>query len=279
MALTKLSTILRDADSRGTAVIGFDCYNYESIAWYAEVGEELGLPIIVMLYPGMLNYISAEAFAAITKAVAKKVKIPVVLHLDHCDSLDTIMAAIKAGFTSVMIDGSKLEFEENIRVTSKVVKAAHALGVDVEAELGKVGMAAKRNDYKNPNMYTTPEQAADFTNRTKVDALAIAIGNAHGYYIETPKLDMSRLKKINKAVDTPLVLHGGTGIPDDQLIQAFKLGMNKLNVGTEYFALFYKTMKDYQKIRDKEDSLFTFWEYQKKAVQDYLRAKMLLTIH
>ena len=278
MAFEKVSTILKEVDAKKTAVLAFDCYNYESIAWIIETAEELGTPVIVMLHPGMMKYITAELFAKITKTLAKKAKIPVGLHLDHCDSFDTILGVIKAGFTSVMIDGSRLPYEENVRATCEVMKAAHALGADVEAELGKVGIAANKSDFKNEDMYTTPEQAADFIDRTKVDSLAIAIGNAHGYYVETPKLDMNRLKEINKAVDTPLVLHGGTGIPDDQLKQAFKLGISKLNLATEYFALFYSTTKDYQQIKDKKDNLFGLCAYQKKEIQDYLRKKLSLTI-
>ena len=278
MSLEKLSTILKEVDAQNTAALAFDCHNYESIAWLVEAGEELGTPVIIMLAPEIISYIPAEAFAGLAKALAKKVKIPVALHSDHCSSFDTILGVIKAGFTSVMIDASRLPYEENIRVTCEVAKAAHALGVDVEAELGKVGIAANRGDYKNEDMYTTPEQAADFIAKTKVDALAIAIGSAHGYYVETPKLDINRLKEINSAIDTPLVLHGGTGIPDDQLKQAFKLGINKLNIGTEYAALFYSTTKDFQKTKDKQDNLFAFCDYQKKEVCNYLRRKLSLTI-
>lgn len=141
----------------------------------------------------------------------------------------------------------------------------------------KVETATNTSDYKSLDMYTTPEQAVDFIDRTKVNALAIAIGSAHGYYVETPKLDMNRLKQINAVVDTPLVLHGGTGIPDNQLIQAFKLGINKLNVGTEYFAKFYSTTKEYKQLKDRKDNLFAFRKYQKKEVRDYLREKISLT--
>jgi len=243
-----------------------------------ETAEDLKIPVIVMLHPGLMKYISAETFTAIVKASAKKVKIPVGLHLDHCDSFDTIMAVIKTGFASVMIDGSKLKYEENIRVTCEVVKAAHAFGVDVEAELGKVGVAANKSDFKNENLYTTPEQAADFIDRTKVDSLAIAIGSAHGYYIETPKLDINRLMEINKAVDIPLVLHGGTGIPNDQLKEAFKNGINKLNIATEFGDLFYSTTKDFQGVKNKKDNVFDLYDYQKKVITDYLRAKFTLTI-
>jgi ketose-bisphosphate aldolase len=278
MAFEKVSAILKDADAKRTAVLAYDCFNFESIAWLVEAGEELGIPVIVMLYPGLMESIPAHVFAAITKAVAKKVKIPVGLHLDHCDSYETILGTIRDGFTSVMIDGSKLEYAENVRVTCEIVKAAHALGIDVEAELGKVGTAANKGDFKNEDLYTTAAQAADFVAKTKVDSLAIAIGSAHGWYVETPKLSMPRLKEINNAIDTPLVLHGGTGIPEDQLKESFGLGINKLNVGTEYFAIFYSTIKDYQQLKDKKESFAALQSYQKKVIKEYLRNKLLLTM-
>ena len=278
MAFEKVSTILKDADAKRTAVLAYDCFNFESIAWLVEAGEELGIPVIVMLYPGLMESIPAHVFAAITKAMAKKVKIPVGLHLDHCDSYETILGTIRDGFTSVMIDGSKLEYAENVRVTCEIVKAAHALGIDVEAELGKVGTAANKGDFKNEDLYTTAAQAADFVAKTKVDSLAIAIGSAHGWYVETPKLSMPRLKEINSAIDTPLVLHGGTGIPEDQLKESFRLGINKLNVGTEYFAIFYSTIKEYQQLKDKKESFVALQSYQKKVIKEYLRNKLLLTM-
>ena len=278
MAFEKVSTILKDADAKRTAVLAYDCFNFESIAWLVEAGEELGIPVIVMLYPGLMESIPAHVFAAITKAMAKKVKIPVGLHLDHCDSYETILGTIRDGFTSVMIDGSKLEYAENVRVTCEIVKAAHALGIDVEAELGKVGTAANKGDFKNEDLYTTAAQAVDFVAKTKVDSLAIAIGSAHGWYVETPKLSMPRLKEINNAIDTPLVLHGGTGIPEDQLKESFGLGINKLNVGTEYFAIFYSTIKDYQQLKNKKESFAALQSYQKKVIKEYLRNKLLLTM-
>ena len=278
MAFEKVSAILKDADAKRTAVLAYDCFNFESIAWLVEAGEELGIPVIVMLYPGLMESIPAHVFAAITKAMAKKVKIPVGLHLDHCDSYETILGTIRDGFTSVMIDGSKLEYAENVRVTCEIVKAAHALGIDVEAELGKVGTAANKGDFKNEDLYTTAAQAADFVAKTKVDSLAIAIGSAHGWYVETPKLSMPRLKEINNAIDTPLVLHGGTGIPEDQLKESFGLGINKLNVGSEYFAIFYSTIKDYQQLKNKKESFAALQSYQKKVIKEYLRNKLLLTM-
>lgn len=277
MAFEKMSTILREADQKGTAVLAFDCMHYESIAWLIEAGEELQLPVIVMLYPSLTNFIPLEAFAAITKAMAAKVKIPVALHLDHCESFETIMGAIKAGFTSVMIDGSKLPFDENVAVTCEIVKTAHALGVDVEAELGKVGQAINKGDFQDKDVYTSVNEAVRFTEKTHVDALAIAFGSAHGFYVETPKLDFQRLSEINAAIDTPLVLHGGTGIPDDQLQQAFRLGINKLNIGTEYSALFYSTAKEYVERAEERSGMFPMWRYQKNKVHDYFLHKLSLT--
>lgn len=278
MSFEKMSTLLKEADAKKTALLGFNCLSYSSVAWEIETAEELGIPAIVMMHPGSDKYISIEALAKTAKTLAKKAKVPIALHLDHCESYETIMRAIKAGFTSVMYDGSKLPFEENVRGTCEVVKAAHAFGVDVEAELGRVGMAANKADFKNEDLYTSVAQATDFIAKTDADALAIAIGNAHGYYVETPHLDLTRLKEINKAIDTPLVLHGGTGIPVDQLKQSFKLGINKLNLATEYFALFYNTTRDYQQVKDKKDNIFGLLDYQKQVVKDYLRAKFVLTM-
>ena len=278
MSFEKMSTILKEVDARKTAALAFDCYNYESIVWVIEAAEELKLPVIIMLYPSMDKFISVESFAKITKTEAKKAKVPVALHLDHCDSFDKIMSVIKAGFTSVMFDGSKLPYEDNVRGTCEVVKAAHAFGVDVEAELGRVGFATNKGDFENKDLYTTVAQATDFIDKTKADALAIAIGSAHGFYVETPHLAMTRLKEINKAIDTPLVLHGGTGIPEDQLKESFKLGINKLNLATEYFALFYSSTRDFQPVKGKTDSLFALWDYQKQAIKNYLLAKFALTI-
>ena len=278
MSFEKLSTILKEADANKTASLGFNCHSYSSVAWEIEAAEELGIPAIVMMHPGSDKYISIEGLAKITKTLAKKAKVPIALHLDHCESYETIMRAIKAGFTSVMYDGSRLPFEENVRCTCEVVKAAHAFGVDVEAELGRVGMAANKDDFKNEDLYTSVAQATDFIAKTNADALAIAIGNAHGYYVEMPHLDLTRLKEINKAIDTPLVLHGGTGIPVDQLKQSFKLGINKLNLATEYFALFYNTTRDYQQVKDKKDNIFGLLDYQKQVVKDYLCAKFALTM-
>ena len=162
MSFEKMSTILKESDAKKTASLGFNCHSYSSIAWLIEAAEELGIPAIVMMHPSTNKYISIESFAKITKTLAKKAKVPIALHLDHCDSYETILGVMKAGFTSVMFDGSKLPYEKNVRGTCEIVKAAHAFGVDVEAELGRVGMAANKDDFKNEDLYTSVAQATDF---------------------------------------------------------------------------------------------------------------------
>lgn len=277
MSFEKLSTILEDSDKRGTATLAFNCINYESIAWLIKAGEELDLPVIVMLYPSMKRFMPIDTFAAITKSLAVKAKVPVGLHLDHCESFETIMEAIKAGFTSVMIDGSRRAFDENVNITKEIVRIAHSMDVDVEGELGKVGVATNKEDFQDSELFTTVDDAKTFVERTGVDALAIAFGSAHGFYVETPKLDMQRLKDINAAIPTPLVLHGGTGIPDNQIQEAFRLGINKLNIGTEYFSLFYSTIEDYVNDGENRSGLFPLLSYQEEQINNYLIRKLSLT--
>lgn len=163
--------------------------------------------------------------------------------MDHCSNYEYILSAIREGFTSVMADGSTLPFEQNVAFTKEVVRAATVFGVDVEGELGHVGSAGNESDFCNENSYTTPEDAAAFADATGVASLAVAIGSAHGHYVKEPKLDIERLREINEATKTPLVLHGGSGIPQEQLVAAFKNGINKFNVGTEYFILNAKLQK------------------------------------
>jgi len=276
MPLERLSTVLKEADQEGYAIAAFNAFNYESILWVCEAAEEEDTPIIIMFYPGFSSYIQASTFAAITKDVAAKTKVPVVLHLDHCKSFDEIVSAMWYGFTSVMIDGSSLEFEDNITATKEIVKVAHAIGADVEAELGYVGQAANPEDFVDRNHYTSPSQAAEFAQRTGVDALAIAIGNAHGNYVLEPHLDIELLKEINAAADVPLVLHGGSGIPSDQLKEAVKYGINKLNIGTEFGHLFYT---ESQKVLESNSTVSNMMEYMqeiKRPVKEYVRNKIRL---
>ena len=241
MALTNVLEILQDADSKNRGVVGFNTMNFEEVAWIIETAEEEGVPVIIMLHPYMSQYsMPFYAHAQMTRALAEQVKVPVGLHLDHSESFDEVMRAIQAGFTSVMIDGSQMRFEENVALTAAVCRVAKAIGVVVEGELGRIGLASNEDDFMDKSLFTKPEDAVAFIEKTGVDSLAVAIGSAHGHYVREPKLDLDRLREINAATETPLVLHGGSGIPDEQLLEAAKNGINKLNVGTEYGHLFYK---------------------------------------
>ena len=244
MTLEKVSVILNEADKGGYAVAAFNAFNYESITWIIEAAEEENMPVIAMLYPACASFIPFTAFAAIVKDAASRAKVPVGLHLDHSRSFEEIMAGIRDWFTSVKFVCSRQPVEDTVRATREIVKAAHAMDVDVEAELGYVGSASNIDDYADSARYTDAASVAEFVERTGVDSLAIAIGNAHGNYAATPNLDLKRLEEINKATDIPLVLHGGSGIPDEQVKAAVKLGINKLNIGTELNQMFIEKLQE-----------------------------------
>ena len=193
----------------------------------------------------MRSLFSFGAFAATVKDLAKNVSVPVGLHLDHCSDFSTIVSAIRDGFTSVMADGSALPLEENIAFTKSVVDIAKLFDVDVEGEIGHVGQVAGGFDYQNKETFTRPEEAALFAEKTNVTSVAVAFGSCHGMYQAPPSsVDLERLAQIDAAVDIPLVLHGGSGIPEDQLKQAFMKGINKFNVGTEFFMLNAKLSRE-----------------------------------
>ena len=240
MSFVKVRDVLRIVDQANTAAIGFNCLDYNTVYSVITVAQELQKPVICTLYPEHAyrnNTMSLAGFATIVRDLAEKVSVPIAVHLDHSSDPDYIVEAIKNGFSSVMYDGSLLPLEENISNTRKVVETADKFGVDVEAELGRVGFAAQ-SDQDKSDLYTNPEIAARFVRETGVTSLAIAIGNAHGFYTSTPKLDLERLDKINRATDVYLVLHGGSGIPQEQIEQSFRLGINKLNVGTEFLKIY-----------------------------------------
>lgn len=282
MALVKVSEILKMADEANTSVIAFNCVDYSQVHAVCTVAEELGKPVLIALYPGHSTDFMCtvpEGFAPMAIYEANRVSVPVGLHLDHCSDMDYIKRAIDLGFSSIMYDGSMLPMEENIANTKAVVEYAHARGVDVEGELGCVGSAANEEDQSNVDMYTKPEDAKRFCEETGCDAIAVSIGSAHGFYTKTPKLDLERLQQINAATDVPLVLHGGSGIPDDQLEKAFTMGINKFNVGTEFFRAHYEAVAEFVKANEdnKRAVILDVPVPAQEALKNYLREKMLLT--
>lgn len=232
MSLVTSYEMLQQAQKGGYAVGAFNVENMEMIKAVIAAAEEVHAPVMLQTTPSTIKYGTLATYAALVAAEAEKAMVPVALHLDHGNSFALAVQAIKAGYTSVMIDGSGGEFEENIDVTSRVAAVAEAVGIPVEAELGKVG--GKEDDLEvEIDTNTDPSQAAEFVKRTKVNSLAVAIGTAHGFYVGTPVLDKDRLSEIRKVVDIPLVLHGASGISDEEVKDCVSRGICKVNFATE----------------------------------------------
>lgn len=232
--LVTLKEILGDAQKGGYAVGAFNVNNMEIVQAIIEAAEEQRSPVILQASQGGLKYAGVEYIAAMARLAGEKASVPVAVHLDHGTDFQQIMLCVRNGFTSVMIDGSQYPLDENIEVTKRVVEVSHAVGMSVEGELGKIGGVEDDVvvDHEDATM-TDPDEAARFARETGVDALAIAIGTAHGVYKGEPKLAFDRLKAIRAVVDTPLVLHGASGISDDAIRQAVELGICKINIDTE----------------------------------------------
>src|SRR6056297_2377967 len=245
MNLVPMADILQDAHKRTYAVGGFNINNMEFLQGIIRGAEELNSPLILQASEGAIRYIGMDYVMQMVEAATKNTNIPVALHLDHGSNFESIMNCIRAGFSSVMIDASKKPFEENIALTKKVVETAHSVGVSVEAELGTLsGTEDDHTVEEKDAMYTDPDQAKEFVEATGVDALAIAIGTAHGVYEGEPELDFERLDTIKKLIDMPVVLHGASGISAADLKQGVELGVNKVNVNTDFQQVFTAKIKE-----------------------------------
>lgn len=232
MPLATTEEMLKRAQEGGYAVGAFNVENMEMAQAVIWAAEELRAPVIIQTTPSTVKYAGLDLYYANVAALAKKATVPVAMHLDHGDSFALAMQALRAGYTSVMIDGSHSVFEENIAVTKRVVDAAAPSGVPVEAELGKVG--GKEDDLDGGSGgYTVPAEAKEFVERTGVSSLAVAIGTAHGAYKEKPKLDIGRLAQIAETVPVPLVLHGGSGLSDEDFKNCVANGISKINIFTD----------------------------------------------
>lgn len=240
MALVTTKQLLLDAQKGGYAIGAFNVENMEMVQAVIEAAEELESPVIMQTTPSTVKYADVDYFFANVATAAKKAKVPVVMHLDHGSSFELAMEAYRAGYTSIMIDGSHESFEGNIEVSKKVADACHPGGVPVEAELGKVGGKEDDLDGGDDNPYTDPQQAKEFVEATNIDSLAVAIGTAHGVYKGTPKLDVDRLSEIREAVSIPLVLHGTSGVPDEAVKECIKRGICKVNYATDLRIAFTK---------------------------------------
>ncbi|NMB08415.1 MAG: class II fructose-1,6-bisphosphate aldolase [Tissierellia bacterium] len=240
--------ILQDAHKNNYAVGAFNVNNMEIVQAIIEAAEETNSPVILQASQGGLKYAGVEYIAELGKLAARNAKVPVAVHLDHGTDFDQVMLCIRHGFTSVMIDGSRFDLEKNIEVTKKVIEVAHAVGVSVEAELGKIG--GTEDDItvdEREATFTDPEEAKRFVDETNVDYLAIAVGTAHGPYKGEPKIDFDRIKAIKEITNIPLVLHGSSGVPADSIKEAVSLGINKINIDTDLRIAFSNAVKEFIK--------------------------------
>ncbi|WHH60892.1 ketose-bisphosphate aldolase [Petroclostridium sp. X23] len=234
MPIVPLSLLMEDADRRSYAVPAFNIDNLEMAKAIFLAAEEEKAPFIVAVGQGAIAESGIDVLAGIVHTLAEKTSIPVALHLDHSRSFPQIVQCLKAGFSSVMFDGSHFELVQNIAITKNVVEAAYAVGASVEAELGKIsGTEDDLTVEEASSNLVDSNDVISLTSAVKFDALAVAIGNAHGMYKGEPKLDFELLKKVNEITGIPLVLHGGSGIPDEMIRKAISLGICKINVATE----------------------------------------------
>ena len=271
-----MKSMLWDANDRNFAVMAINCVNMEQARAIISAAEEECAPVIINVSPRQMKaHATPEILAPMVKKMAEKAKVPVALNLDHGQEYDDVIRVINAGFSSVMIDASAYDYEENVRRTKLVASIAHEHGVSVEAELGHVGSAVEGDNGKL-DLYTNPEQAKDFVTRTKADCLAVAIGTAHGNYPKgmIPKLDFDRLKELKDILQMPLVLHGGSGAGEENIRKAVSLGINKINVCTDLFKHGRKAMVEAAEANpniDYMDLQIAGENAMKQFIKDYMR--------
>lgn len=268
--------LLTHAYENQYAVGAFSAHNAETILAILDAAEQEQAPIMIQVGQKVINTIGLEPMKAMIDVFMKNISVPVCIHLDHSREYEQTMKAIQLGFQSVMFDGSALSFEENTFITRKVVDASRALGIGSEGEIGKIG--GTEDDItvaEEDAMITATEEAVEFVEATDVDYLAVSIGTAHGIYKNPPKLAFERLKEISAAVNRPIVLHGGSDVPDEQITKAVSLGIAKINVDTELRQSFTKGMQQVLEENPEEFhlavSLGRGREVMQKKVQEKIR--------
>jgi fructose-bisphosphate aldolase class II len=276
MAFASFKEILIDGLKNGYAVGQFNVNNLEFLQAIIETAEEERSPVILGVSEGAMKYMNIEYTAAMAKTAAEKATVPVILHLDHGSSFEVVLKCIRAGFSSIMIDASHYPLEENIAKTKQVVDACHVLGIDVEGELGRIG--GTEDDISVDERDATlarPDEAVRLVKEAGIDALAPAIGSAHGLYKGVPVLAFDRLQEIRDLTGVPLVLHGGSGIPDEDIRKAISLGVSKINVNTENQVSFTKKIREIlnndQKVYDPRKYLGPAREAIKETVREKIR--------
>jgi len=241
--LVNLNDILKKAQTGHYGVGLFNTTDSDMLEAVISAAEEMNSPVVIGTAEILLPYGELKLIAPSIIAAAKRASVPVVVHYDHGLTFDRCIEALKLGFSSVMFDGSTKSYEDNLKETAEIVKIAHSFGASVEGEIGHVGNADTGDDLLT-DMYTTPEEAEEYVAKTGVDALAIAIGTAHGVYKKKPMLNIDRLKAIRARIDTPLVLHGGSGLSDDDFRNTVKEGIAKVNIFTDLCLAGERAMKE-----------------------------------
>ena len=244
--LINMKEMLKVADKNEFAVPAFNIGSEAILKGVVESAKEKDAPVILAIHPTELEFLG-DSFIKTCIEEANKSRVPMVIHLDHGGKFEEILRAIRCGFTSVMIDASHMSYEDNIAITKKVVEVAKVSDVSVEAELGTIGTTGESYEGGTSSIiYTDPEQAKDFIEKTGIDSLAVAIGTAHGIYPKNmkPELKLDLLKTIRDTVDVPLVLHGGSSNPDKEIAESVRIGISKINISSDIKFAFYKKCRE-----------------------------------
>ncbi|QDR80889.1 putative fructose-bisphosphate aldolase [Sporomusa termitida] len=273
MALVTMKELLQDAKKRKYAVGGFNVFNFETLGAVIEVAEELKTPLVLGIPERLFKFVDVETLSAAMIRGAQKTTVPVALHLDHGYTYEGVMKAIRWGFTSVMFDGSALSFEDNLKRTKEITRIAHSLGVSVEGELGYISYYDQIKDINEENM-VKPDVAHRFVEKTRVDALAVAVGTNHGVYRGGPKLNFSRLSELNNTVNVPLVMHGGSKLSKEDYQSSIQSGITKINIATDMSMAAGETIRA-ELAKNQSANYIHLMSMVKKGVKDSVRKYML----
>ena len=276
MALVGSSELLKKAQQGRYAIGAFNAENMEMVQAIIDAADEMKSPVIIQTTPSTVAYAGPDMYQKMVSVKAEEVSVPVVMHLDHGNSFELCRRSVESGYTSIMIDGSGLSYNENVELSRRTADMARAEGVDTAAELGTVGGKEDSHEVSDKDaLYTNPAQAVDFIARTGIQSLAVAIGTAHGFYKGEPRLDFDRLSEIRNVVSIPLVLHGASGVPDEMIKMSVELGICKVNFATELRAAYTKGVRSIL----KEDGIFDPKKYSaagREAVRQLVKEKILL---
>ena len=276
--LVTLNDLFKNIDKNKVKAYGaFNLHCYEMILPFFQASKEINIPIIMQISTGTAQYIGYKLLADSVKSLSETSEMDICLHLDHCSKEESIKEAIDSGFSSVMIDGSSLPIDENIKLTKRVVEFAHSKGVSVEGEIGTIG--GNEDGIKaniDASMYTEPKDALKFYKETGIDAMAISIGTAHGLYKGKANISFEKLKEIKELTNAPLVLHGGTGVSDEDIKKCVEYGIKKVNVGTELTAAWIEKAKETFQNGKFSDSLRNLLIPANNSVKEVLLNKIKL---